>query len=254
MPNCFVIQPFDEKYQKRYNDVYKEAIRNADVEPYKVDEDPNVSVPIESIEKEIANADMCFTDISEDNPNVWFELGYAIAAQKGLCIICAKQNRDKLPFDVQHRNVLFYDSESPSDFISLGKKITDRIRALKRQGEIISPILNNDTENGDLEELDQSEITVLGLIAAEQIEPDGYAPIYNLKNAVSRTGYTDVVFPIAYRKLLNMEYLKSTEEQEELERVRACRLTDIGWSFLLNNKHKFALKQSQPQSYDDIPF
>jgi hypothetical protein len=41
MPRCFVIQPFDDggPYDKRYKDVLLPAIKDADLEPYRIDED-----------------------------------------------------------------------------------------------------------------------------------------------------------------------------------------------------------------------
>lgn len=36
---------------------------------------PGVQVPIESIEQGIRKATVCLADITEDNPNVWYELG-----------------------------------------------------------------------------------------------------------------------------------------------------------------------------------
>jgi hypothetical protein len=43
MTTCFVIQPFDSgKYDKRYADVYRPAIVDAGLEPYRVDKDPSV--------------------------------------------------------------------------------------------------------------------------------------------------------------------------------------------------------------------
>jgi hypothetical protein len=54
MPKCFVIQPFDEgKYDDRYEDIVDPAIKDAGFNPYRVDRDPAVSIPIESIEKGI---------------------------------------------------------------------------------------------------------------------------------------------------------------------------------------------------------
>ena len=79
MPICFVIQPFDKgKFDKRFRDVFKPAIEAAELEPYRVDRDPGVSIPIEEIESSIANSAICLADITTDNPNVWFELGYAL--------------------------------------------------------------------------------------------------------------------------------------------------------------------------------
>jgi hypothetical protein len=35
MKKCFVIQPFEKKFDKRYEDVYKVAIIDAGYEPYR---------------------------------------------------------------------------------------------------------------------------------------------------------------------------------------------------------------------------
>jgi hypothetical protein len=62
--------------------VFKPAIEEAGLEPYRVDRDPSVSIPINDIEKGIRDAAVCFADITLDNPNVWFELGYALASER----------------------------------------------------------------------------------------------------------------------------------------------------------------------------
>ena len=78
MATCFVIQPFDQgKFDKRYADVYKPSIEAAGLEPYRVDKDPGVLVPIEAIERGIRSSAICLADITSDNPNVWYELGKA---------------------------------------------------------------------------------------------------------------------------------------------------------------------------------
>lgn len=47
MGRCFVIQPFDRGFSKRYDDVYEPAIRAAGLEPYRVDRDPSVVIPLQ---------------------------------------------------------------------------------------------------------------------------------------------------------------------------------------------------------------
>jgi hypothetical protein len=72
---CFVIQPFDNgPYDKLFKETCRPAIIAAGFEPYRVDEDPSASIPIEQIEKKIREAAFCFAEITADNPNVWFEL------------------------------------------------------------------------------------------------------------------------------------------------------------------------------------
>ena len=85
MPSCFVIQPFDRgAFDKRYEDVFSPSIAAAGLEPYRVDRDPGASIPIEQIESGIRAAAVCLADITADNPNVWFEVGFAIASGKEL--------------------------------------------------------------------------------------------------------------------------------------------------------------------------
>ena len=94
MSTCFVIQPFDKaRFDKRFDDVFAPAIVAAGLEAYRVDRGPSVNVPIDNIETGIRGAIACLADITTDNPNVWFELGFAIAAQKdvGACSVQPKE-------------------------------------------------------------------------------------------------------------------------------------------------------------------
>jgi hypothetical protein len=71
MARCFVVQPFDKgPFDKRYDDVLAPAIEAAGVKPYRVDRDPSVLIPIETIEEYIRESEYCLADISLDNPNV----------------------------------------------------------------------------------------------------------------------------------------------------------------------------------------
>lgn len=87
MKTCFVIQPFDKgAFDKRFDEILTPAIKASGLDPYRVDRDPSASIPIESIEEGIKDATLCLADVSTDNPNVWFELGYAIAREKRHCV------------------------------------------------------------------------------------------------------------------------------------------------------------------------
>lgn len=101
METCFVIQPFDkDKYDSRYEDIFEPVIKECELDPYRVDRDPSVNIPIEEVESGIKNARICFAEISTNNPNVWFELGYAIACQKEVVLICSDERNEKFPFDI----------------------------------------------------------------------------------------------------------------------------------------------------------
>ena len=75
MPQCFVIQPFDYKFNKRFDDVYKVAIEAADLTPYRVDQDPSVTIPIESIEHGIKNSIICLGPVSKNSLDIMVRCG-----------------------------------------------------------------------------------------------------------------------------------------------------------------------------------
>ena len=83
---CFVIQPIDAANTKRFEDVFEPAVIGAGLdEAYRVDRDPAATILIEKIEEHIRAADAVLVDITSDNPNVWFELGYALCPWQGRC-------------------------------------------------------------------------------------------------------------------------------------------------------------------------
>jgi hypothetical protein len=171
MGTCFVIQPFDHgPFDERYEDILDPAIRSCGLEPYRVDKDPHVSIPIDSIQAGILNAEMCIADITEDNPNVWFELGFAIASNKEILLICSKERKTTFPFDVQHRTIITYSTSAPRDFQELQEKISLRIKAISEKRNKIgmisaAPIL-------ETEGLSQYEMVALVSIAQNTLNPE----------------------------------------------------------------------------------
>jgi hypothetical protein len=131
MARCFIIQPFDnDKFDARYRETFKPAIEEAGFEPYRVDEDVSVLIPINDIEQGIRSATVCFAEISKDNANVWYELGYAVACARPVVMVCEKNARLKLPFDIQHRSIIYYDPDTASGFEKVKTDITARLRGV----------------------------------------------------------------------------------------------------------------------------
>lgn len=132
---CFVIQPYDGgDFDNRYDDIIKPALESCGIEAYRVDRDPYVEIAVSVIEERIRDATLVIAEISVDNPNVWFELGYAMALEKPVIMLCDNMYRNgKFPFDISHRNVLVYRSGSIRDFNVCLEKLKERIAAkLKR--------------------------------------------------------------------------------------------------------------------------
>jgi hypothetical protein len=114
------MQPFDGgTFDKRYESVLVPAIEAAGIEAYRVDQDPSVSIPIQDIENGIRKSEICLADITTDNPNVWFELGFALAIPREVVLVCSEERTTHYPFDVQHRSIIKYKTGAPQDFDEL---------------------------------------------------------------------------------------------------------------------------------------
>lgn len=247
MPTCFVIQPFDGgKFDNRFDEVYKPALKDAGLAAYRVDRDPGVEVPIDKIEEGIRDADICLADITTNNPNVWYELGYAFATGRSTIMVCARERQDGLPFDIQHRTVIQYGSDSPSDFRELQRKITERAKVLLQQNQMRQ--VAESEQVAPQQGLSQIEIQVLALIAASG-EPGRSTDIGLLKRAADRSGLTGVGFSLALRRLQNKHFV-------ELDEHRWVGLSDSGWDWIDGNESLFVTHkgESDPDEDDDIPF
>jgi nucleoside 2-deoxyribosyltransferase len=264
LATCFVIQPFDRgKFDKRYADVFEPAIREAGLEPYRVDSDPAVSVPIEDIQNEIKRSSVCLADITLDNPNVWFELGYALASGKEVCLICSEERSDKYPFDVQHRSIIDYKVESKVDFDSLQHRITAKLRAIIDKSETFA-IVEAQSPIKELAGLSQHEMMVLLSIAENREGPGSGVPHWIVKEQLSRLGYNNLALNIGLDRLLKKEMIIYSEEQDyNGNHYTLYAITDDGMEWICRNHERLNLRvvpengRSGKKGFDlddDIPF
>jgi len=254
---CFVIQPFDNgRFDKRYEDTFRPAIIAAGLKSYRVDQDPASLVPIEDIEAGIRRCDVCFAEISTDNPNVWFELGFAIAARKPVVMACS-DDRTRFPFDVQHRSIIRYKSESPRDFQELGTQITKRLRAAIETHLQIESVeeLSPAAPTGGL---NQHELVALITIASLSLDGDPVSS-YTLREEVQRADYTGVACAIAIHGLEKKQYIVRAQGYDGREAYWGFVATDAGLDWLASNQRFLKLRESfdaPPLDLDDenLPF
>lgn len=254
MDKCFVIQPFDNgKYDQRYTDVFKQAIGRAGLEPYRVDKDLSVRIPIEEIERGIAESAICFAEISTDNPNVWYELGFAFACNKDVVMVCSDERQGQFPFDIQHRIVTTYKTSSRSDFDNLEESIVKKIQALIQTSRTVK-ILSN-TPVVDTEGLKGHEIAILMLIVEYQVTKEDFLSVYLLKTEMDKAGYTSVATSVGIRTLEQNEMITTSKERDFNDEFPACKLTDRGVSWVLQNQHLLKFRKEVLVDKDnDLPF
>lgn len=266
MDKCFIIQPFDGgQFDKRYQDIIKPTIESLGLESYRVDEDYNSSIPINDIEDGIKSSLICLADITLDNPNVWYELGYAISAKKPVIMICSKDRNTKFPFDVQHRTIIEYSTESPQDFEKLKENIKNRAQALLQKKEALSKVSSESIAN--VEGLAQHELISIVAIAENLDTPTDNVSSYTVKNDIENSGFTKMAAVLGLQSLTKKNLVSFQEYEYEDDYNNGTyigyQLTNDGWDWVLNNQDRFEMKKPVQQQYqhqivdidsDEIPF
>ena len=244
MRRCFVMQPFDRgTFDKRYDDVYAPAIQDADLEPYRVDRDPSVRIPIEDIESGIRNSEICLADITTDNPNVWFELGFAIAVPREVVLVCSDERTTHFPFDVQHRNILQYKTESKSDFDKLRSEIAERIQGLLEKERTIGRI-SNLSPVADTEGLSQHELVALVTVMQNRLAPEDVVSTYTIKEDMNRAGFTDIGVSLALKGIIDKGMVTTAIETDWNGNDYAVySMTEEGIQWLMRNQDELVLKR-----------
>jgi hypothetical protein len=106
-PRAFVVMQFGNQYDDVYQDVVKGVCDAYEVSSLRADDVVGPGLIIADIVREIASAQLIIADITPSNPNVYFEVGYALALKKPTILLAKKGT--SLPFDVAGFRVLFYE-------------------------------------------------------------------------------------------------------------------------------------------------
>lgn len=249
MPTCFVMQPFDGgDFDKRYAEVFVPAITAAGLEPYRVDQDPKVSIPIQDIENGIRQAQICLAEITLDNPNVWFELGFAIACRKEVVLVCSDARPTRFPFDVQHRTIIQYSTAAPSAFGELQRKITEKIKAYLDKAETLETVaevsqLTAPTTEGFMDH----EIVTMAAIAQNIQHHDDRAAVSQIQRDMEASGYTRVAASVAIKALVRKGFIESgTYRDFDGDERYSYGFTEKGWDWVLENQRRFTLRSARP--------
>jgi hypothetical protein len=125
----FVVMQFSSPYDELFSEVIKERCDEFGLRAHRADEKLGPGLILTDIVKSIEEAKIIIAEITESNPNVFYELGYAHALKKPTILLADRNKR--LPFDVSGYRCLFYDNSI------VGKRLVD-----ESLGKHLSAILN----------------------------------------------------------------------------------------------------------------
>lgn len=137
-PKCFVIMPFGGWFDKYYIEIYIPAIEAAGFEAKRADDLYRPGNIVNDIWIYTKEATVLLADLTNKNPNVFYELGLAHAITKPAVLITASM--DDVPFDLRSLRVIDYDKNSPNWGELLQDRITKALlETLKNPKDAIPP-------------------------------------------------------------------------------------------------------------------
>lgn len=107
--DIFVLMPFANKYDRFYEDSIKTPIEMLGLACNRVDDIQFTGNIMTEVYKNIEHARLIIADMSERNPNVFYEVGYAHAISKS--VILLTNNVDDIPFDLKNQRHIIYGND-----------------------------------------------------------------------------------------------------------------------------------------------
>jgi CheY-like chemotaxis protein len=117
--SCFVAMPFGKEYDDIF-EVIKESVVSTSYRCIRTDQQHFTKSIIDKIFAEIDHSKLIIFLSTDQNPNAFYECGYAIALNKE--VITLTDVYESLPFDIRHRNAIAY-----------GRDLRDLKRALNEK-------------------------------------------------------------------------------------------------------------------------
>ena len=106
----------------------------------------------------LLNADLVIADLSDHNPNVFYELAVRHASQKPVILLI--EDGEQIPFDIKTHRTIFYDINSGPKFVQAQQELRKQIEAVNEDAFVPdSPIRDSiigrvrETGDNDLKEV-----------------------------------------------------------------------------------------------------
>lgn len=172
---CFFLMPFSHDFDIVYGKTKKFLNDNGFI-CNRADEISGSTPIISKILTEIMKSQYIIVDITNSNPNVYYELGIAHTLKEARNVLLIKRKDYKAPFDISHLTYIEYD---PSNILLLVSTIHDFIKESQKKNNFyealnMRKIINYiDDNDNDFVEYIQSEIPELVPLISKALLGEG---------------------------------------------------------------------------------
>jgi len=119
--HLFVAMPYAKEFNNAYYFGIKGPVELRGRKCERVDHDAFTGDIVDRIKTRIRGSELVIADITGNNPNVFFEVGYAEGLGKNVILISQAQDT---PFDLKTRRQIRYD---PQDILSLANALSEQL-------------------------------------------------------------------------------------------------------------------------------
>lgn len=164
-------------------------------------------------------------------------------------MVCDRAKRRSLPFDISHRPVLFYKTESRGDFEQLSKDIEAAVAAaLGEAAEKAFVLTSGPLQPGSSLATDAVKRRILlEILEAEMGDPDGLSA-YRIKNSAVREGVSERLASLAILGLQRDGLVEAkTVSDQNGDDYRSYTLADSGKDLLLEQYAE--IKRSEEDAF-----
>ena len=179
-------------------------------------------------------ADVAFAEVSEDNANVFLELGFALALSVPTVIVCDRAKRQKLPFDIAHRPVTFYATDAQSDYERISRDTEAAVSAalLESGAHKVNKSL---LEHRGLEVDDIKNACLIALLDQSLRSPIG-SSLWEIKKDVASAGISERMVALAVVSLVDDKLVSPVQlTTDEGEPYTQYTLSNAGTKYLLRS-------------------
>jgi len=171
---CFTIMPFKGYFNEYYSKIYSIAIREANLEPIRADDIYTPGTIVNDIWDAIQKSQIILADLTNQNANVFYELGLAHASSKPVILI--SETIEDIPFDLRALRIILYDKNVPDWGTILKDNIVRTIKeTIATPLRSILPAFLNITKS-DSPTVTESEKVILELKSDIELLKQGQQP------------------------------------------------------------------------------
>ena len=103
--------PFESDFRDVYGESIRVAVESNGLACQRADDIQNNDEIMEDVWEGIWKCRIVVADLTDDNPNVFYEVGIADTLGKEVVLIAQQGRLGRPPFDVSARRIIFYDND-----------------------------------------------------------------------------------------------------------------------------------------------